>query len=143
MRREVFTAFGYLLTGLLIGEAKAGTVRASVFAPAEYWPQRLSAVFCRHKLSGQVLMAHLASVVLSHLYPHGLPERLFWIADATYTEKPYAQHLASVDWFHRLKRVAGRAKNLKGHCYLFAAHLYQSEKGDARQWASVLVGALL
>jgi hypothetical protein len=123
MRAEVFTSFGYLLTGILIGEAKAGTVRASIFAPADYWPQRLSDLFCRHKLSGQALMAHLAAVVLAYLYPRGLPERLFWIADATYTEKPYAQHIASVDWFHRLKYVAGRAKNLKGHCYVFAAPL--------------------
>src|SRR5712691_8573162 len=107
MRSEVFSSFSYLLTGLLIGEAKAGTVRASVFAPAVYWPQRLSDLFCRHKLSGQALMAHLADVALAALYPHGLPERLFWIADATYTEKPYAQHIASVDWFHRLKHVAG------------------------------------
>ena len=77
MRKEVFASFSYLLTGLLIGEAKAGTVRASVFAPADYWPQRLSDLFCRHKLSGQALMAHLAEVVLTALYPRGLPERLF------------------------------------------------------------------
>jgi hypothetical protein len=143
MRREVFPTFCYLLTGVLIGEAKAGTVRASVFAPADYWPQRLSDLFCRHKLSGQAVMAHLASVALAYLYPHGLPERLFWIADATYTEKPYAQHITSVDWFHRLKHVAGRAKNLKGHCYVFAAHLYKHGEGRTRQWASVLIGALL
>jgi hypothetical protein len=143
MRREVFTSFGYLLTGVLIGEAKAGTVRASVFAPADYWPQRLSDLFCRHKLSGQALMAHVAEVVLTTLYPQGMPERLFWIADATYTEKPYAQHLASVDWFHRLKYMAGRAKNLQGQCYVFAAHLYHYGEGKTRQWASVLVGALL
>jgi hypothetical protein len=143
MRREVFTTFSYLLTGLLIGDAKAGTVRASVFAPAAYWPQRLSDLFCRHKLSGQALMAHLAEVVLTTLYPWGLPERLFWIADATYTEKPYAQHIASVEWFHRLKYVAGRTKNLKGHCYVFAAHLYPVGEAQWRQWASVLVGALL
>lgn len=143
MRHEVFTTVSYLLTGLLIGEAKAGTVRASVFAPADYWPQRLSDLFCRHKLSGQALMAHLARVALTSLYPQGLPGRLFWIADATYTEKPYARHVASVDWFHRLKYVAGRAKHLTGHCYVFAAHLYKCGEGDARQWASVLVGALL
>ena len=143
MRAEVFSSFGYLLTGLLIGEVKAGTVRASVFAPADYWPQRLSDLFCRHKLSGQALMAHLTTIALAALYPHGLPERLLWIADATYTEKPYAHRIASVDWFHRLKHVAGRAKNLKGHCYVFAAHLYTHGQGSVRQWASVLVGALL
>lgn len=143
MRHEVFTSFAYLLTGLLIGEAKAGTARASVFAPADYWPQRLSDLFCRHKLSGQALMGHVAAVALAYLYPHGVPERLFWIADATYTEKPYAQRVASVGWFHRLKRVAGRAKNLKGHCYVFAAHLYRVGAQPSPQWASVLVGALL
>src|SRR5215468_4878714 len=108
-RAEVFESFCYLLTGLLIGEAKAGTVRASVFAPTEYWPQRLSDLFCRHKLSGQAFMAKLAALALAQLYPHRLPERLFWIADATYTEKPYARRIASVDWFHRLTPVAGRA----------------------------------
>jgi hypothetical protein len=143
MRAEVFSSFAYLLTGVLIGEAKAGTARASVFAPAAYWPQRLSDLFCRHKLSSQALMAHLAGVALTCLYPQGLPERLCWVADATYTEKPYAYRIASVDWFHRLKRVAGRAKNLKGHCYVFAAHLYKYGEGNFRQWASVLVGALL
>jgi hypothetical protein len=143
MRAEVFTSFGYLLTGILIGEAKAGTVRASIFAPADYWPQRLSDLFCRHKLSGQALMAHLAAVVLAYLYPRGLPKRVFWIADATYTEKPYAQHSASVDWFPRLKYVAGRAKNLKGHGYVFAAHLYTVGEEHCQQWASVLVGAVL
>jgi hypothetical protein len=61
----------------------------------------------------------------------------------TYTEKPYAHHIASVDWFHRLKPVAGRAKNLKGHCYVFAAQLYRHGAGHVRQGASVLVGALL
>ena len=143
MRAAVFTSFCYLLTGLLIGEAKAGTARASVLAPADYWPQRLSDLFCRHKLSGQALRAHLAAVALAYLYPHWLPERLFWIADATYTEKPYAHHIASVDWFHRLKHVAGRAKHLKGHCYVFAAHLYTVGEQKGRQWTSVLVGALL
>jgi hypothetical protein len=39
--------------------------------------------------------------------------------------------------------VAGRAKTLKGHCYVFAAHLYRVGEGQRRQWASVLVGAVL
>jgi hypothetical protein len=63
LRAEVFDSFTYLLCGLLIGEAKHGTVRASVFAPAAYQPQRLSDLFCRHKLSHQAFMAALASQV--------------------------------------------------------------------------------
>jgi len=65
-----------------------GTVRSAVFAPADYQPQRLSDLFCRHKLTQQALMAALARLALQYLYPAGLPSRLFWIADATNTEKP-------------------------------------------------------
>ena len=140
MRAEVFDSFTYLLCGLLIGEAKHGTVRASVFAPAAYQPQRLSDLFCRYKLSRQALMAQLTEQVLTVLYPSGLPARLFWLADSTLTEKPFVRRVASVDLFHRAKRIVGRAKHLQGQCYVFAAHLYQTAQ---RQWASALVGALL
>ena len=142
-RAEVFESFCYLLVGVLIGEAKYGTVRASVFARPGYWPQRLSDLFCRHKLSHQSLMAKLVEITLAHLYPPGVPHRVFWIADSTYTEKPYAKRMASVGLFHRTKRVVGRAKHLQGHCYLFAAHLYTYLKEGSPKWASVLVGALL
>ncbi|MDT4956137.1 MAG: hypothetical protein QOJ02_4275 [Acidobacteriota bacterium] len=143
MRREVFDTFGLLLTGILVGEAKHGTVRSSVFASGNYWPQRLSDLFCRHKLSHQSLMAALARLALGHLYPHGLPERLFWVADATHTEKPFAERIASTGLFHRTKRVMGRAKHLKGHCYVYAAHLYRYSTERGSRWASVLCGALL
>ena len=123
MRVEVFNSFCFLLMGILIGEAKHGTVRASVFAPAAYQPQRLSARFCRHTLSHQAFMAALARLVLRALYQRGLSGRLCWLADSTQTEKPYAKRIAAVEWFHRTKRVAGRAQKLKGHCYVVAAHL--------------------
>src|SRR5438309_3132150 len=142
-RTEVFDSFIYLFLGLLMGEAKSGTVRASVFAPADYQPQRLSDLFARHKLSHQAFMAKLVAVVLGYLYPSGLPKRLFWIADSTQTEKPYAERVASLGWFHRTKRVAGRSKKLKGHCYVYAAHLYQHTTGKLWRWVSLLVGALL
>lgn len=100
-RAEVFDSFCLLLTGVLVGDAKHGTVRSSVFAPADYQPQRLSDLFCRHKLSHQAFMAGLAQLALATLYPAGLPARLFWIADSTTTEKPYAQRISSVHWFHR------------------------------------------
>ena len=41
-RAEVLVHFGYLMAGILLGEAKNGTVRARVFAGADYWPPRLS-----------------------------------------------------------------------------------------------------
>jgi hypothetical protein len=140
LRTEVFDSFTYLLCGLLIGEAKHGTVRASVFAPAHYQPQRLSDLFCCHKLSRQALMAQLTQGVLTTLYGGGLPTRLFWLADSTLTERPFVRRVASVGLFHRAKRVLGRAKHLQGQCYVFAAHLYQTAQ---KHWASALVGALL
>jgi hypothetical protein len=143
MRREVFDTFALLLTGILVGEAKHGTVRSSVFASSDYQPQRLSDLFCRHHISHQALMAALARLALFYLYPHGLPQRLFWIADATQTEKPYAARVASTGLFHRTKRVIGRAKHLKGHCYVCAAHLYRCSTARTARWASVLCGALL
>lgn len=142
-RAEVFDTFCLLLTGLLIGEAKHGTVRSAVFADANYQPQRLSDFFCRHKLSHQAFMAKLVSVALALLYPSGLPGRLFWIADSTTTDKPFADRVASIGLFHRSKQVVGRARHLKGHCFVFAAHLYQQATTEGQRWASLLVGALL
>ena len=142
-RAEVFDTFALLLTGLLIGEAKAGTVRASVFADADYQPQRLSDFFCRHKLSHQAFMARLAALALTLLYPSGLPQRLFWIADSTTTDKPFADKVASIGFFHRSKHVVGRAKHLQGHCFVFAAPLYRQGTAETKRWASLLVGALV
>src|SRR5262245_3960070 len=142
-RAEVFASFIFLIYGILLGEAKYGTVRSSVFAPDDYQPQRLSDLFTRHKLSHQAFMARLAAVVLERLYGASLPARLFWIADSTHSEKPYSQRVASLGWFHRSKAVAGRARKLKGHCYVFAAHLYRYTQGKQERWGSALVGALL
>jgi hypothetical protein len=142
-RVEVFVSFCSLMAGILIGEAKAGTVRASFFAGVDDWPQRLSDLFCRHKLSPQAFMAKLVEIALASLYPTGLPARLFWIADAPYTEKPYAKRMGSLGLLHHTKRVAGQAKHLQGHCDVFAAHLYQPSLAKTAKWARVLVGAVL
>jgi len=142
-RAEVFETFCLLLTGLLIGEAKFGTVRAAVFAEADFQPQRLSDFFCRHKLSHQAFMAKLAAVALSSLYPAGLPQRLFWIADSTTTDKPFADRVAAIGLFHRSKQIIGRAKHVQGHCFVFAAHLYRHGTQASQRWSSLLVGALL
>lgn len=144
LRIEVFETFTLLLAGLFVGEAKHGTVRASVFAPADYQPARISDFFTKHRVSPQQLMAKLTEIVLRLCYGSQLPARMFWIADSTLTEKPYAEKIASLGLFHRSKRVLGRAKHLKGHCYVCAAHLYQYLNADGQiAWASALCGALL
>jgi hypothetical protein len=144
LRAEVFATFYYLLVGLLIGEAKFGTVRSSVFAPFDYQPARVSDFFRTHRVSPQELMAELTALILRLLYGGELPERLFWIADGTQTEKPHAEKIASLGLFHRSKRVVGRARHLQGHCYVCAAHLYQHlDAAGERRWASALCGALL
>jgi hypothetical protein len=144
LRHEVFLTFTYLMTGLLAGEAKYGAVRASVFAPADYQPARTSDFFTTHRVSPQRLMAALVQLMLRLVYREKRPLHLFWIGDSTLTEKPYAAQISGVRWFHRSKRVAGRGKNLKGHCFACAALLYEYTDDEGRvQWASALVGALL
>lgn len=144
LRYEVFLTFTYLMTGLLAGEAKYGAVRASVFAPADYQPARTSDFFTTHRVSPQRLMAALVQLALRLVYGAKLPRHLFWLGDSTLTEKPYAAQISGVRWFHRAKRVAGRGKNLKGHCFACAALLYEYTDDQGRvQWASALVGALL
>src|SRR5688572_11535280 len=64
MRVEVFETFILLITGLLVGEAKHGTVRSSVFAPADYQPARISDFFTTHRVSPQKMMAKLTELVL-------------------------------------------------------------------------------
>ena len=76
-RTEVYAIFFYLFLGVLVGDAKHGTVRASVFATADYQPQRLSDLFSRHKLSHQAFLAKIVEAVLSYIYPRESPERLF------------------------------------------------------------------
>jgi hypothetical protein len=144
LRAEVFDTFYYLVVGLLIGEAKFGTVRASVFAPADYQPARISDFFTTHRVSAQSLMAELTALTLRLIYGGKLPARLFWIADSTQTEKPHAAKVAALGLFHRSKRVIGRAEHLQGHCYVCAAHLYQHlDAAGQRRWASALCGTLL
>jgi hypothetical protein len=144
LRVEVFETFYYLIVGLLIGEAKFGAVRASVFAPADYQPARISDFFTRHRVSPQEMMAELTAMILRLIYDGKLPERLFWLADSTQTEKPHATKISGLGLFHRSKRVIGRASYLQGHCYVCAAHLYQYLDAEGR-WrsASLLCGALL
>jgi hypothetical protein len=54
-RLEVFESFCYLLTGILIGETKGGTVRASVFCPRGL----MAAAAVRPLLSSQNLTSGL------------------------------------------------------------------------------------
>src|SRR5205085_12380211 len=56
LRAEVYLTFTYLVTGLLVGEAKWGAVRASVLAPADYQPARTSALFTTQRVSPQRLL---------------------------------------------------------------------------------------
>jgi len=143
MRYEVFETFYLLMTGILIGEAKHGTVRSSVFARATYQPARISDFFRLHRLSAQEMMAKIAGEIIRKLYRCELPKRMFWIADATMSEKVYAKKIASIGIFRRTKLVTGRNRNLKGHCYVFAAHLYGFLQDGVQCWRSFLCGALL
>ena len=90
--RPVFHAaswesFLYLITGLLLGQAQAGIVRASLLAPKGYNWRRLHDLIRRNRWDGMALMVRWTGVVLSLLYPQGYPPHLFWVLDGTYLEK--------------------------------------------------------
>jgi len=63
-------------------------------------------------------MAGWARLALATLYPV-LASPLFWLADATQTEKPYAQRVASIHGF--IAQADRRARQAsQRHCYVFA-----------------------
>jgi hypothetical protein len=139
VRAEVFESFTYLLCGLLFGEAKHGTVRARVFAAPDYQPQRWSDLFRCHQLSRQALMAQLTQGVSTTLYAGGVPARLLWLADSTLTEKPFVRRVASVDLFHRTKRIVSRAKHLQGPLLCFcSAPVLIGPRRSTRPWRAGL-----
>jgi len=59
MQVEVFETFTLVITSLPVGEAKHGTARSSVFAPADYQLVRVSDFFTTHRFSPQETMAKL------------------------------------------------------------------------------------
>ena len=141
LRVEVYQTFYYLMVGLLVGEAKFVAVHASVFAPADYQPSRISDFFTTHRVSPQAMMAELTALSWRLIYGVKLPERLFWLADSTQTEKPHAEKISGLGLFHRSKRVTGRASYLQGHCDVCAAHLYQYLDADGRLRSTSLLCA--
>lgn len=113
--RPVFHAaswesFLYLVTGLLLGYARASVVRASLVAPSGYNWRRLHAFVRRNRWRESELLQALTQVVLTTLYPAGWPSHLFWVLDTTYLEKVYAQATEGVLRHYRPhpKRGQGR-----------------------------------
>jgi len=143
--RPVFHAsswesFLYLVTGLLLGQAQAGIVRASLFAPEGYNWRRLHAFLRRNRWSETGLMVALIGMVLSVLYPDGFPAHLFWVLDQTYLEKVYAQAIERVMVHRRPHPKTGQGRKLKGHGLMTIAHLYQQ---STHRLKAFLLGGLL
>ena len=74
-RAEVFASFCYLMMGILIGEAKSGTVRASVFAGSAF------AIFARAIAEGAVVRAVPAPGAVRQ--PRSFFDRVVGFAQAT------------------------------------------------------------
>lgn len=143
--RPVFHAsswqsFLYLMAGLLLGQAKAGVVRASLLAPPSYNWRRLLDLLRRNRWSSLKLMGALTLLLLSRLYPEGPPAHLFWVLDLTYLEKPYARAIEGILRHWRPHRKAGQGRTLKGHGLVLVGHLYQR---SAHRFRAFLLGGLL
>lgn len=133
-------SFLYLITGLLLGQAQAGIVRASLLAPNGYNWRRLHDLMRRNRWDEIALMGRWTGVVLSLLYPAGFPPHLFWVLDGTYLEKMYAQAIDDVMTHYRPHPKAGQRRRLKGHGLLLVAHLYEQM---THQFRALLLGGLL
>jgi len=143
--RPVFHAaswesFLYLITGLLLGQAQAGIVRASLLAPQGYNWRRLHDLMRRNRWDGLVLLRRWTGVVLSLLYPQGYPSHLFWVLDGTYLEKRYVQAIEAIKDHYRPHPKAGQSRRLKGHGVLLVAHLYEQM---THRFRALLLGGLL
>ena len=143
--RPVFHAwswesFLYLITGLLLGQAQAGVVRASLYAPKGYNWRRLHDLLRRNAWNGTDLMVALTQMVLATLYPDGFPAYLFWVLDSTYLEKMYAQSIQGVMTHYRPHPKPGQSRQVKGHGLMLVAHLYQQ---SAHRFRAFLLGGLL
>lgn len=142
--RPVFHAaswesFVYLITGLLLGQAQAGGVRASLLAPRGYNWRRLPDFLRRNRWSSLRVMVLLTQLVLLLLYPHGFPSHLFGVVDGTYLEKMYAQAIDDLQIYYRPHPKTGQNRRLKGHGLLLVAHLYQQ---TAHRFRAFLLGGL-
>lgn len=135
-----WASFLYLCTGLLLGQAQAGIVRASLLAPKEYNWRRLPDLVRRNRWSAIELMIRLTHLLLTQLYPEGFPPHLFWTVDGTYLEKMYAQAIEDILIHHRPHPKAGQSRRLKGHGLLVVAHLYQQ---TAHRFRALVLGGLL
>jgi len=133
-------SFVYLIIGLLFGQAQAGIVRASLYAPAGYNWRRLHDLLRRNVWDGIGLMVAMTQMVLVTLYPNGYPAHLFWVLDPTYLEKVYAKAIEGVMIHRRPHPKAGQGKRLKGHGFALVAHLYQR---SAHHFRAFLLGGFL
>lgn len=143
--RPVFHAcswesFLYLITGLLLGQAQPGIVRASLCAPQGYNWRRVPDLLRRKAWSGMGLLVALTGMVLATLYPDGFPTHLFWVVDPTYLEKMHAQAIEGVMTHRRPHPKAGQGRNLKGHGVVLIAHLYRQ---STHRLKAFLLGGLL
>ena len=68
MQAEVFETYTLLITEMLVGDAKRGTVRPCVFAPVDYHPAQILDFFTTHRGSPRKLMAKLTELVLRLRY---------------------------------------------------------------------------
>lgn len=143
--RPVFHAaswesFLYLITGLLLGQAQAGIVRASLVAPSGYNWRRLHDLLRRNRWCERELMRRWTQQLLVWLYPNGFPAHLFWVVDGTYLEKMYARATEAVLSHRRPHPKTGQSRRLKGQGMLMVAHLYEQM---THRFRAVLLGGLL
>lgn len=136
---DTWPVFLCLVAGVLTGHTTLACVRASLLSATVTW-QQCCDFFRRTRWSRTAFLRATAALVLRHLYPDGLPARLWWVADTTTSDKPSARTVFGIRLLRRGCRRPGQARTHQGHGWLLLAHLHQRPD---RSWQALLIGGLL
>lgn len=144
-RRPVFPpsawrSFLYLCTGLLLGQAQAGIVRPSLWAPPGDTGRRLPDLVRRNRWSAIDLRIRLSPLLRMQRYPPGFPPPLFGTGEGTFLEKMYAPAIEAILSHRRPPPHAGQSRRLKGPGLLMVAHRYHA---TAPRFRAFILGGLL
>lgn len=133
-------SFKVITLGLMLELATGSLVRATLLTGPEYNWRRVHDFMRRNQWSHQKTIATHCATTVKGLYGDELPEKLYWVADGTTTDKPSAKKIHGVRVMRRAGKRFGQRGTHKGHGWVLLGLL--SKSGPLAHRCS-LVGGLL
>ena len=133
-------SFRAIILGLLLELSNSSLVRASLVSGPEYNWRRTHDFMRRNRWSHQKTIATHCSTTVQSLYGDSLPEKLFWAADGTTTDKPSARKIHGVRTMRRSYKRYGQRTTHRGHGWVVLGLL--SKTGRLSHRCS-LIGGLM